>query len=104
MNASFLTLLAVGSGGFIGAVFRFLMNITISKNFPSQIPLATLSVNVIGGFFIGILAALFISYTPPSVLKVFLINGFLGAFTTYSAFALESVYLFNSSIQILNKN
>jgi len=98
MNTSIITLLAVGSGGFIGAILRFLMSLSIAKNFPSQIPLATLSVNTIGSFLIGILAALFITYVPSNELKAFLITGFLGAFTTYSTFAIESFYLFQTSI------
>jgi CrcB protein len=98
MNTSLNTLFAVGSGGFLGAILRFYVGVVVAKNFPSQIPIATLSVNIIGSFLIGILTTLFIVYTPFDELKTFLVTGFLGALTTYSTFALESYLLFNTSI------
>ena len=98
MNMSWQTLIAVGSGGFLGAVLRFYTAFHIAKIFPHQIPLATLSVNIVGSFIIGILAALFMTFTPSNELRAFLITGFLGALTTYSTFALETYFLFNSSI------
>ena len=98
MNMSWQTLLAVGSGGFLGAILRFYTAFHIARIFPHQIPLATLSVNIIGSFLIGILAAIFMTFTPSNELRAFLITGFLGALTTYSTFALETYFLLNSSI------
>jgi CrcB protein len=100
MNISFLSILAVGSGGFLGAIARLLVNVHISKNFPSQIPLATLSVNIVGSFLIGVLLAIFITYTPSNELKAFLVTGFLGALTTFSTFAFESFELFSTSFTL----
>jgi len=100
MNMSWQTLLAVGSGGFLGAVLRFYTVFHIAKLYPHSIPLATLSVNVIGSFFIGILAALFITFTPSNEVRAFLITGFLGALTTYSTFALETYFLINTSVSM----
>lgn len=88
--------IAVGLGGFLGAILRFYTNTEIVKHFPSQIPYATLSVNVLGSFLIGILIALFINYSPNETVKAFLVTGFLGALTTYSTFAIESYILLNS--------
>ena len=104
MSFSWQTLLAVGSGGFLGAISRYYVGIIIIKNYPSSIPIATLSVNIMGSFIIGILVAIFITYTPSSELRAFLITGFLGALTTYSTFALESFELFHTSftLAILN--
>ena len=104
MNISWQILLAVGSGGFLGAVSRFYVNAIVAKNFPYEIPLATLGVNIVGSFFIGILIALFLHLTPSETTKLFLITGFLGALTTYSTFAIESFFLLNSSLMygILN--
>lgn len=92
------TALAVGLGGFLGAIARFYVGVQTVKYFPHQIPLATLAVNIGGSFLIGVLAAVFLHYTPSDLLKGFLVTGFLGALTTYSAFAIESYILLNNSI------
>ncbi|MCK5111489.1 MAG: fluoride efflux transporter CrcB [Arcobacteraceae bacterium] len=97
MQFSWQLILAVGSGGFFGAVSRFYINTVVSKNFPHDLPLATLGVNIAGSFIIGILIALFLHITPSETTRVFLITGFLGALTTYSTFAIESFFLLNSS-------
>ena len=98
MNLNWQTILAVGSGGFIGASIRFYVGIVVNKNFPNDIPLATLGVNIIGSLLIGVLLALFLTYTPSNLLRLFLITGFLGALTTYSTFAIESFLLLNNSL------
>lgn len=100
MNFSWQTALAVGSGGFVGATLRFYVGVVVARNFPNELPLATLGVNIVGSFLIGILVAIFITYTPSSLIKLFLITGFLGALTTYSTFAIESFFLLNSSLWI----
>jgi len=97
MTFNFTTVLAVGFGGFIGAVTRFYVGILMVKHFPHEVPLATLTVNIVGSFIIGILVALFLTYTPNVLLKLFLVTGFLGALTTYSTFAIESFILLNSN-------
>jgi CrcB protein len=90
--------MAVGFGGFFGAITRFYANIIITKNFPYDIPLATLSVNIIGSFLIGLFIGLFLYFTPSDTLKAFIITGFLGALTTYSTFAIESFFLLQTSL------
>ena len=97
MNLSWQTLLAVGSGGFLGAIARYYLSISISENYPFNVPVATLSANIIGSFLIGIFAAIFMTYTPSNELRGFLIVGFLGALTTFSTFALQSFYLISTS-------
>jgi len=76
---NFQTIIAVGIGGFLGAITRFYLNFIITNKFPSEIPLATLSVDIIGSFIIGILIAFFLYYNPTDTTKGFLITGFLGA-------------------------
>lgn len=97
MTFNLANIIAVGSGGAIGAVTRFYVAIEVTKQFPHNIPLATLSVNIIGSFIIGILVAFFLTYTPSDILKGFIITGFLGALTTYSTFAIESYVLLNNN-------
>ncbi len=91
---SWQTILAIGSGGFIGAVLRAYLNGVISHKFPHDIPVGTLGVNLIGSFIMGALIAYFMYTTYLSLnVKSFLSTGILGALTTYSTFAIESFFL-----------
>lgn len=91
---SWQTLLAIGSGGFIGAISRAYLNGLISHRVPHELPYGTLGVNLIGSFIMGCLVAYFMYTTLLSVhMKSFLTTGILGALTTYSTFAIESFLL-----------
>ncbi len=93
---SWQTILAIGSGGFIGAVARAYLNGLINRNLPHDLPFGTLGVNIMGSLILGTLFALF-TYTElfSTPMKSFLSTGMMGALTTYSTFALETFWLFN---------
>lgn len=94
---SYQTILAIGSGGFLGAISRAYLTGVFNKLLPNPLPFGTLSVNLIGSFIIGVLFAYFsFSSTLSPHIKSFLTTGFLGALTTYSTFAIESFWLFES--------
>jgi CrcB protein len=94
---SWQTILAIGSGGFIGAVLRAYFNGLISHKLPHELPFGTLGVNLIGSFLMGLLIAYFMYTTIFSLhAKSFLSTGILGALTTYSTFAIESFLLLES--------
>ncbi len=89
-----LTIIAVASGGAIGATLRLLINNAVNKHFVHVLPLGTLAVNLAGSLLIGILFAYFhINTTLSPHLKTFMVTGILGALTTYSTFAIESFFL-----------
>jgi len=91
---SWQTILAIGSGAFLGAVLRAYMNGVVHHHFPHALPFGTLSVNLLGSFIIGALFAYFSYTTLFSIqMKSFLTTGFLGGLTTYSTFAMETFLL-----------
>ncbi|MDF1883848.1 fluoride efflux transporter CrcB [Sulfurimonas sp. SAG-AH-194-C21] len=91
---SWQSILAIGSGGFIGAVLRVYINGLISHRVPHILPFGTLGVNLIGSFIMGCLFAYFMYTNVFSVhMKSFLSTGVLGALTTYSTFAMETFWL-----------
>ena len=89
----------VGIGGFLGSVLRYGINLFSYRSYPIQlIPYGTLFINCLGCFLAGISVALLKKYNLNiESLNLFLITGFLGAFTTFSAFGNESIKLFLSS-------
>lgn len=87
-------LLAVGAGGAIGAIFRFVVNGWAQRQFPAFAPAGTLIVNIAGCLAIGILMAIARERTwLTRDWQAFLITGVLGGLTTFSAFGLQTVEL-----------
>jgi CrcB protein len=104
MSLSWQTVLAIGAGGFLGAIARaYAVNLT-NKYVPLEFPLGILLVNIIGSFLIGILFAYFTHADVSDTTKAFLTTGFLGALTTYSTFAIESYLLMGSSVTLALTN
>lgn len=98
MGIPWQTILAIGIGGFLGAISRAYTVHFVNKHIPLEFPLGVLIVNIAGSFIIGILFALFAHYTFSDSIKAFLTTGFLGALTTYSTFAIESFFLLQNSL------
>lgn len=97
MTLSWQTVVAVGCGGFLGAIARVYLNLIITKVLPHDFPFGILTVNILGSFLIGVLFAVFMHYNINESAKAFLTSGFLGALTTYSTFAIESFFLLETS-------
>lgn len=88
--------LAVGAGGFIGSLFRYLVGLIPFLN-KSEIPFQTLAVNVIGAVMIGMIVQAAESYgNLNGSWLLFLKVGICGGFTTFSTFSLEALGLLQS--------
>jgi CrcB protein len=87
----------VGIGGGIGAICRYLVGREVTERFGGLFPWGTLTVNVTGALLIGILFALL---TEKGIghehLRLLLVVGFLGGYTTFSSYTLEAVNLVES--------
>ena len=88
-------LIAVALGGSCGAVVRFLMSSGFYQWLGRGFPYGTLAVNVVGSFLIGLLTEALILQRIAIALeyRAAILVGFLGAFTTFSTFSLETIYL-----------
>ena len=89
-----MRLLAIALGGGLGAMLRFSVSGLVQQLTEDAFPVGTLAVNVVGCLLIGFLGALF---SGPALVRdevrLFLLTGFLGGFTTFSTFAYESAEL-----------
>lgn len=95
MTLSLTQLWVVMLGGALGAVLRFILSTSITERFGSAFPYGTLMVNVLGSFAVGFFAIVLAEKMALSPLvRMGLFVGFLGAFTTFSTFSLETLNLF----------
>jgi CrcB protein len=95
MGVSLPNILAIGAGGFLGAVCRYLLAAHVESYLKdNQFPFGIALVNILGCLLIGILAGLFeIKDWGNSELRLFLFVGLLGSFTTFSTFINDSFLL-----------
>ncbi len=85
---------AVAAGGALGALGRYLVLSWLGHRLGFDFPFGMLAVNVFGSFLAGLLLALTSTVWPaPLELRLFLGLGILGAFTTFSTFAMDTAYL-----------
>lgn len=88
-------ILAIAAGGAIGAVGRHFVNVGAVTMLGTGFPYATLIVNVVGSFLMGVLIhVMAVSWTVSPEMRAFLTVGGLGAFTTFSTFSLDVALLY----------
>ncbi len=88
-----LSIVGVGAGAALGAWLRWVVQLWANPILP-RLPLGTLAVNVVGGLLIGAALAWFARHPDlHPALRLFVITGFLGGMTTFSAFSAESLVL-----------
>ena len=96
MATSALQIFAIMIGGAVGAAIRFIISNGIYNLLGREFPYGTFTVNVIGSFFMGLLTVVLIErgeFDP--VIKLAILVGFLGSFTTFSTFSLDTLTLIN---------
>ncbi len=85
-----LSFLWVALGGAIGSALRFGVNTAAPRLLGTGFPWATLTVNVVGSFLMGLLSAFLAEkFADQPDLRLFLTTGVLGGFTTFSAFSFD---------------
>lgn len=87
-------LILVFIGGGIGSALRYCISLGMLRLGLAGFPFATLAVNVIGGLAIGFAAGWLALRGGTEAWRLFLTTGVLGGFTTFSAFSLETIQLF----------
>ncbi|CAK7009464.1 MAG: Putative fluoride ion transporter CrcB [Desulfovibrio sp.] len=86
-------ILCIAAGASIGATLRWFLSIALNSAVP-LIPMGTLCANLAGGYLMGIMLGAIAFFPQISLeMKLFLVTGFLGSLTTFSAFSGEAVLL-----------
>lgn len=97
MERQLVDLIWIGIGGGIGAISRYLVGRELTERTSSLFPYGTFTVNAVGAFLIGVLfATLTEKGVGPDHLRLLLVVGILGGFTTFSSYTLEAINLIES--------
>lgn len=96
-----ISLLIVAAGGALGAVARFATVVFSGQLLGTRFPYGTLLVNSMGSFLAGFLMILIMErFATTDTWRLFLVVGFLGAYTTFSSFTWETWVLYESGEQL----
>ncbi|MFT5127715.1 MAG: CrcB protein [Rhodothermales bacterium] len=89
-----IKLLAVALGGAVGSVCRYLISLSAKRSLSEgQFPLGTFMANSVGCLLIGFVAGVLMAKGERPIVHVLVVTGFLGGFTTFSSFGLETFTL-----------
>jgi len=88
--------LAIALGAILGALSRYYLIGLISQRLGAHFPYGTLAINLSGTFLMGLFTALGLAHITPSDLQPLLTTGFVGSYTTFSTYALNTASLTRS--------
>lgn len=86
-------ILYVGLGGIFGAILRYEISRHVKENRDFIVPVETFLINTMGAFLLNILSNPKVFYIMNNDIRLFILTGFIGAFTTYSTFSHETISL-----------
>lgn len=86
-------IVAIAGGGALGSIARYGLSLFALSTLPGWAIAGTLAANIAGSLLIGLIAAWSVRRLPSPLLNGFLVTGFCGGFTTFSAFSLETLLL-----------
>ena len=89
----FTPLIQVAIGGAFGAMARYLTNVTLTRTMGHGFPWGTMAVNILGSFLMGVLVVV-LARKGGNAYAPLLMTGMLGGYTTFSAFSLDALTLF----------
>lgn len=84
-------LISIGMGSFIGGVLRYIIAEFMQARHITNFPVGTLTINIIGCFFVGIVFGLLEKGNLSQEWRLFLTAGLISGFTTFSAFSIETI-------------
>ena len=94
LPAAFAALVLVAAGGALGSVGRYLVGVFAIRVFGPNFPWGTFIVNIVGSLVIGFMAeAVARALNQSAEMRMLIVTGFLGGFTTFSSFSLDTMYL-----------
>lgn len=96
MNQMTVAPLAISAGAIPGALSRYYLSVSLSKRLGIGFPYGTLTVNLSGALLMGFVATLVLGRLISPALQLLLATGFLGSYTTFSTYALDTAYLSQS--------
>ncbi len=90
-------IIMAGLGGAIGSSMRYMVGVFMGSWLGRDFPWGTITVNILGSFLMGLLVGLFADkYVVSDEMKTLILVGFLGGFTTFSSFSLDTASLFGA--------
>ena len=97
-----LRVIVLSVGGALGVNARYWLGVWMSRWVSPQFPWATFTINVSGSFAIGFLTTLLVRWLPHPHVRLLVLVGFLGGYTTFSTFAFESLSLWERGERALS--